>query len=166
MAGKEEKIITTINRSDLVNAFTPKRAKLLRQKGQVLKIHEILFLGYVFVETDVAYKDFIQHLNQHIKPVQGFVRLLERDHTGTQSLYPHERSFIESFTNHQRIIETSTGFIEGDKIIITEGPLVGHESQIKRIDRHKKIAELDISMFGQIRKIKVSCEILSKTNAE
>lgn len=94
----------------------------------------------------------------------GFVRLLERDHIGTQSIYPHERSFIESFTNNQHIIETSTGFIEGDKIIITEGPLVGHESQIKRIDRHKKIAELDISMFGQIRKIKVSCEILTKTN--
>jgi transcriptional antiterminator NusG len=166
LGGKEEKIIATINRSDIVNAFSPKRVKMLRQKGQVLKIHEILFPGYVFVETDVDYNDFIQHLNQHIKPVQGFIRLLERDHIGTQSLYPHERSFIESFTNQQRIIETSTGFIEGDRIIITEGPLVGHESLIKRIDRHKRIAELDVSMFGQIRKIKVSCEILSKTNKE
>jgi transcriptional antiterminator NusG len=139
---------------------------LLRQKGQVLKIHEILFPGYVFVETDAAYIDFIQHLNTHIKPCLGFIRILEHDHIGTQSLYLHERLFIESFTNNQRIIETSTGFIEGDKIIITEGPLVGHESQIKRIDRHKKIAELEISMFGQIRKIKLSCEILTKTNGK
>jgi transcriptional antiterminator NusG len=164
LGGKEEKMITSINRSDKINAFIPKRTKLLRQKGQVLKIHEILFPGYVFVETDVAYNEFIQHLNLHIKPVLGFIRILEHDHVGTQSLYPHERSFIESFTNSEHIIESSTGFIEGDKIIITEGPLVGHESEIKRIDRHKRIAELDVSMFGQIRKIKVSCEILSKTN--
>jgi transcriptional antiterminator NusG len=164
LAGKEEKIITSINQSDIVNAFIPKRTKVLRQKGQVLKIHEILFPGYVFVETDADYNDFIHHLNHHIKPILGFIRLLEHDHVGTQSLYPQERSFIESFTNSQHIIGTSTGFIEGDKIIITEGPLVGHESQIRRIDRHKRIAELDVSMFGQIRKIKVSCEILSKTN--
>jgi transcriptional antiterminator NusG len=165
LGGREEKIIVTINRNDIVNAFTPKKTKLLRQKGRVVKVNDILFPGYVFVETEVEHTDFIHYLNQHIRPVQGFIRLLEHDRIGTETLYPHERSFIETFTNRHRVIEASTGFIEGDQIIITSGPLVGHESRIKRIDRHKRIAELDISMFGEIRTIKVGCEILSKSSS-
>jgi transcription termination/antitermination protein NusG len=66
------------------------------------------------------------------------------------------------FANKDHVIENSIGLIEGDKIIITEGPLMGHESMIKKIDSHKRIAQLDIEMFGQLRTITVALEIISK----
>ena len=56
----------------------------------------------------------------------------------------------------------STGFIQGEQIFITEGPLQGKEGQIIRIDRHKRIAYLQLSMFNKETTTKVGLEIISK----
>ena len=56
----------------------------------------------------------------------------------------------------------STGVIEGDRVIVTDGPLVGREALISKIDRHKRLAYLDMRMFGRIKTIKVGLEIVRK----
>ena len=56
----------------------------------------------------------------------------------------------------------STGYIEGDHIIITDGPLKGYEALIKKIDRHKRIAFIEINLLNQPNIIKVGLEIISK----
>lgn len=56
----------------------------------------------------------------------------------------------------------STGFIQGDKIFVTEGPLQGKEGLIIKIDRHKRIAYLQLSMFNKETIAKVGLEIISK----
>jgi len=165
LGGKEDKIIDKVNLTEECRAFTPKRVKILRSEGKTIKISEILFKGYVILETDLNYIDFKKLLFEYVKPLQGFVRLLEHDRVGTETILPLERKFIEQYTNHERVIEPSIGFIQGDKVIITEGPLIGHESDIKRIDRHKRTAELELSMFGRSQTIHVSCEIISKTSS-
>ena len=52
--------------------------------------------------------------------------------------------------------------IQGEQIFITEGPLQGKEGQIIRIDRHKRIAYLQLSMFNKETTTKVGLEIISK----
>ena len=44
-----------------------------------------------------------------------------------------------SLCNDSHCIKSSIGIIEGDKIHITDGPLVRWES-IKKVDRHKRKA--------------------------
>jgi transcriptional antiterminator NusG len=39
---------------------------------------------------------------------------------------------------------------------------MGFESLIRKIDRHKRIAQLEIDMFGDKRTITVGLEIISK----
>ena len=39
---------------------------------------------------------------------------------------------------------------------------MGLESQFKYIDRHKKMAILEIPLFNEVKEVKVSLEILSK----
>ncbi|WP_416239277.1 KOW motif-containing protein, partial [[Clostridium] innocuum] len=53
---------------------------------------------------------------------------------------------MKSFGKEEHVVEMSTGFIQGEQIFITEGPLQGKEGQIIRIDRHKRIAYLQLSM--------------------
>jgi len=163
LVGKEDKILGKINFDGEVFAFTPKRVKFLRKEGKPIRIEEILFRGYVIVETEMDYLAFKNYANNVIKPLEGVIRLLEHDRIGTESILPHERAFIEKYTSPKRIIEPSYGFIQGDKVVITDGPLMGRESEIIRIDRHKRLAELCVNMFGEVQRIKVSCEILSKT---
>ena len=70
--------------------------------------------------------------------------------------------FLEKLLGRNKVVEYSVGFIENDRVVITEGPLVGLESNIIHIDRHKRICTLEIEMLGQKREVKVSLEIVSK----
>ena len=60
------------------------------------------------------------------------------------------------------LMDFSEGYLQGDKIIVTEGPLQGMESHIRRIDRHKRLAWLTIDVLGEPREIAVGLEIIRK----
>ena len=60
----------------------------------------------------------------------------------------------------------SVGVIEKDKVKIQEGPLVGMEGLIKKIDRHKRQAVLEMEMFGRKVEMKVGVEIVEKISCE
>ena len=62
------------------------------------------------------------------------------------------------------MIEMSEGVIEGDQVRITKGPLRHHEGWIKKINRHKRLAYLEIEMFGRTLEAKVGLGIVRKTS--
>ena len=160
LGGHEEKITQQINESDH-HAFLPKVTKIFKKKNELRKEDVLLFKNYIFVKSTDDTTEFQKYIQNEIQHLTGFIRLLKHDNQ-TESLYPHEKEFLMKFANKDHVIKESEGFIEGDKIVITEGPLIGHESLIKKIDRHKRIAMLDIEMFGQQRTITVALEIISK----
>ena len=45
----------------------------------------------------------------------------------------------------------------------TDGPLQGKEGLIKKIDRHKRKAYLELPMFGRMQTVQVGLEIVAKT---
>lgn len=59
-------------------------------------------------------------------------------------------------------MKVSEGMIENDTVVITEGPLTGMEGFIRRIDRHKRKAWLDIDMLGRTMRIEAGLEIIEK----
>lgn len=140
------------------------RAIFHRKNGISTRVVVPLFKGYVIIETDLDYAEFKSYANAYIKPLDGVLRILEQDTIGSESILPHERTFIEQFTSFNRVIEPSYGIIQEDRVKITEGPLAGREKEIIRIDRHKRLAELCVNMFGEVRRLKLSCEIVSSTN--
>ena len=60
-------------------------------------------------------------------------------------------------------MEMSVGYIEGDACTVTSGPMQGFTGVIKKIDRHKKIAVLEVEFFGRNTEVTVGLEIISKT---
>lgn len=162
LGGFEEMIQDKLSSFDHIEAFIPKKVKLFKKKGQVIKDITFLFPNYVFVKSELDYKEFNHIAQTHLKPIRGFIKVLRHDKEGLEVLYPSEKQFLEQFTNSNHIIEESIGFIENDQIIITEGPLKGYESMIRKIDRHKRIAFIDITMFGISQTITVGCDIIKK----
>jgi transcriptional antiterminator NusG len=71
--------------------------------------------------------------------------------------------FLQSFGGEKQIVEMSTGIIEGSKVIVESGPLKGREGLIKKIDRHKRKAYLELDMFGRSQRVEVGLEITMKT---
>lgn len=52
--------------------------------------------------------------------------------------------------------------IEGDRIVILKGPLMNQAGLIRRIDRHKRLAYLEMEIMGRKKTVKVGLEIVKK----
>ena len=59
-------------------------------------------------------------------------------------------------------VESSEGIIEGNKIIITQGPFIGRESLIKNIDRHKRQGVAELRFMGEKMKDTVGVKITER----
>lgn len=60
-------------------------------------------------------------------------------------------------------LQMSCGVIHKGITHVTEGPLKGKEEIIRKIDRHKRLATLDLPMVGDVKQLKVGLEIVEKT---
>ena len=157
----EDKLVEYLNDNGF-NAFVPRRVKYLRKQGIVTKVNQLLFPNYIFVESELDNVEFSEKLELLKKRKTGFVKQLRHDLLGTSALDANEKAMIERLIGKKKVIESSIGFIENDKVVVTEGPLMGFESNIVYINRHKRSATLEIDMMGEIRSVQVSLEIVSK----
>ena len=77
-----------------------------------------------------------------------------------------EEDFLRSLCGREHHSALSKGYIREGHTYVTEGPLVGKEAYIQRIDRHKRLAELSLpSGSGGMdapRKMCVGLEIVEK----
>lgn len=163
MAGQEFQVrdfILRLASNDLVNeVFVPRYEVMKKIKGCWTKRREVLMPGYVFAVTQEPGK-----LKEFLRNVPRFTRLLGNDDVFTP-LDDREVSFINAFTQPgNRLVEMSTGAVEGDDVVILTGPLMGNIGLIKKIDRHKRLAYLEIEMLGRKKTVKIGLEIVAKRN--
>lgn len=116
----------------------------------------ILFPGYVFL---IAQN--LECLVNGLKKVIGLTKLIG---IGDQivPLVQEEVELLMRIGTDKQLVEMSSGIIENDRVRILSGPLMGMEGNIRRIDRHKRIAYLEIEMFGRTVEMKVGLEIIRK----
>ena len=117
---------------------------------------KILFPGYVFLDSQQVVR-----LYSNLQQVSGLTKLLK---TGEEvvPLTEEEVSFLKTFGGEEQIVGMSEGIIENSKVMVMSGPLMGKEGYIKKIDRHKRRAFLEMPMFGRVQKIQVGLEIVAK----
>ena len=124
-----------------------------RWKGEWHKRTERLTPGYLYVETSDVEKLALQ-----LRRVPAFAKLLGNNEVFIP-LNNDEVAWLNAFTgNDRRVIEMSEGIMEGSKVIVLRGPLMGHEAEIKRVDRHRRTAELEIRMLGRVKTIRLGLE--------
>lgn len=138
-------------------ASSPVMRRRKKSNGQWNIRTRILFPGYVFLDTEDIDQVFIR-----LRSVIGLTRILG---TGEEivPLTEREMEFLLQFGGEEQIVGMSEGIIEGSRIRILSGPLVGKEALIRRIDRHKRKAYLEMDMFGRTQRIQVGLEVVMKT---
>jgi len=140
----------------LKEAFIPQREVMRHRNGEWAKTHEILFPGYLFVITKNPDELFAQ-----LMKVPAFTRLLGSDDAFVP-LTHEEVNFITAFAGEDHIVEMSEGIIEGDEIRILKGPLRDKDAIIKKIDRHKRVAYVQMFILGRETSVKLGLEIVRK----
>ena len=146
----------TVPDSILERCFIPYYEERRRRQGGWTTIKRILFPGYVFVITED-----VEELYQQLKHVLGLTKILGSGRV-IVPLSDDEVNFMERLGGEDHLVRLSEGIIEGGQVKIYEGPLQGMEGLVKRIDRHKRKAWLEIRMFGKMQMVQVGLEIVEK----
>ena len=126
-------------------------------RGEWVTLKKILFPGYIFVVTDK-----LDELYQNLKSIIGLTKLLG---TGREiiPLTGEEERFLKKFGREEQVVVMSEGIIEQSQVKVTSGPLMGMEGYIRKIDRHKRKAWLEMELFGRKQMVQVGLEIVAKT---
>ncbi len=162
LGGKEEAMCRLIERmvadeGVLQECFTPRYETQKKICGSWKTCRNVLFPGYV-----IAVTDDVEHLRAALRGVPEFTRLLTSGETFTP-LSEQDKAWIGAFTKPgSRTVEMSMGVIEGDKVVVTSGPLRGHEGWIKSVNRRKSLAFLEVEMFGRKLQTKVGLGIVAR----
>lgn len=159
--GKEDEAVANIRRlvprELCCECFNPSYCVQKRMKGAWYTVEKPLFPGYIVVDTHSP-----KQLAQALRAVPGYTQILGSE-KGYTPLAQEEQQWISEFTQEgSRVIGISTGVIEGDQVIITQGPLINRTADIASINRHKRIATLRIEMCGRSTEIKVGLNIIRK----
>ncbi len=141
----------------LERCFIPRYEEKKKYEGKWHTQEKVLFPGYVFMITNK-----IEQLYECLRYVIGLTKLIG---TGEEvlPLTREEERWLQKIGGEDQKVEMSEGVIEAGDIRITDGPLAGMEKCIKRIDRHKRKAYLEVEMFGRIVEMQVGLEIVGKS---
>lgn len=112
-----------------------------------------MFPDYVFLESEDG-----ERLARELKQYQKILTVLDGD--TLTPVHREEEQFLRGLCDGTHHSGMSRGYIQDGHTHITEGPLRGKERLIRKIDRHKRLARLE--MPGNLRGVNVGLEIYSK----
>ena len=115
-----------------------------------------MFPGYLFVITD-----HLEQLRSELFKIPRMTKLL-RTGEDIVPLSSKEEEFIRRLSGDSSLVTMSYGIQEGDRVIIRQGSLKGMEYTIRKIDRHKRKAFIEVELLGASRLVEVGLEIVSK----
>lgn len=140
------------------DCFVPRLRFEKKVKGSWTTVAELLTPGYVYLRSHASE---VTEISERLRRVPAFTKLLAVDGR-IVPLSQDEVAWLHALTGDDYVVEPSIGVMEGDRIVIVRGPLKGLEAQIRKIDRHKRIAYVEGRLFGRPNVIKVGLEVVSK----
>ena len=163
--GKEQEAIDDIlkNKPDdpTFDVFAPYRKEMRKYKGQYKEVIERCFPGYIFVETSNVKDLFIQ-----LYWTPGFAKLLGRE-ADTNNFVPLDKDESRMIDilyakNSNRITEISNIEVkEGEMIRVLDGPLMGLETQIKKVNLHKRKVTVEYMLCGRLVSSDIAINIVT-----
>lgn len=141
----------------LQECFVPTYQAERKFHGEYRMVERNLFPGYV-----IAISKHVGELNETMRGIIAFTRILGNNKTFVPLDRP-EMAFINTFTSEKhRVILTSRAVAEGDAIRVVEGPLVGREGWIVKINRRKGTAQIQTEAFGRQLTLEVGLAVMTK----
>ncbi len=126
--------------------------RMLRYGGSWHLENRNVLPGYIFLsEAETACQD--EWEGEKRSSLKGLIR---------SSMIPCNVSCLKELCSQGNLIGMSHGMIQDGIPVVTKGPLKGREHLIRRIDRHKRTAEIELWLAGQIERMVVGLEIYKK----
>ena len=125
------------------------------------EINSPVFPGYIFVESEDD--DSILKNKMAFRRIPGFYRFLKTN----QNICPLSGRDLELVLHFIKKVGPVAGlsrvyFNEDSRIIVTEGPLLGLEGKIIKVDKRKGRAKIKLDLYNDSFAIDLSFEVIGR----
>lgn len=141
----------------LDECFSPRYATERKAHGRWEPCERDLFPGYIVAITDNPAK-----VERALLRLPEFARVLSQGNEFVP-LSKEDVELIDGFTCHgKRTVPMSRAVKDGDRVIVCEGPLVGREALITKLDRKRSMAYLELDLCGIKVRTRLGLAVLSE----
>lgn len=140
----------SISENDLQEILHFQYQRMMRYGGRWHMERRAILPGYVFLSGNEK---------MVLKKQDGDAKEKNKDEV---LLNPCETPYLKLLCPEGSLVNMSKGIIKDGILIITSGPLQGREQLIRKVDRHKRTAEIEIPLEGRKQRITVGLEIYKK----
>jgi transcriptional antiterminator NusG len=139
--------------------FFPQRALDIRRKGALIHNNSAIFPGYIFVEIEDD--DDILKYHWAFRKTDGFYRFLRSN----QNIRPLQDRDLEMVLHFIKRVGPVAGkskvyFDENSRIVVMEGPLMGLEGKIIKVDKRKGRAKIKLDLYDDSFSIDLAFEVI------
>jgi transcriptional antiterminator NusG len=137
----------------------PRRRIDIRRKGVVRPSVSAIFPGYIFIELEEG--DDILRYHWSFRRTDGFFRFL-RSNQNICPLAGRDRELVLHFIKGAGpVAGKSRAYLnENARIVVTEGPLMGLEGKIVKVDKRKGRAKITLDLYDDTFSIDLAVEII------
>lgn len=154
--GNEDKVKERINfrMKGRIRAVVPKRRIRERKDGKWEDKVRTLFPGYILLNGTISYETY-----NMLRGIPDVIRLL-RDSDGPLQIQKTEVEVICKLTADSEIIECSSVYVAGGKVMVVDGPLYGLEGFIRSIDKRKGRVKVMLTLMSESRLVELSVALI------
>jgi len=157
----EEKFMRLFNALHPQSGFSlhfPRRCIDIRRKGVIRQSTAAVFPGYVFIEAE---RENILAHQWEFRRTDGFYRFLKSN----QNICPLSDRDLELVLHFIKKAGPVAGvsrvyFNENARIVVVEGPLMGLEGRIIKVDKRKKRAKVKLNLYDDSFAIDLAFEVI------
>lgn len=157
MTGKEKDIKECIIAKG-IKALVPSKEMKERKNGKWNYLIRVIFPSYVFVLAN----EIDAKVYYSIRAIPGIIKFL-RDENGPIPIQEDEANYILKLAQNGEPLGISEVYTEGNKIVVSSGPLIGLEGKIIKIDARRFRAKVDITLMGEPRCIELPVNVIKKS---
>ncbi|MDR2209996.1 MAG: antiterminator LoaP [Spirochaetaceae bacterium] len=142
-----------------IKIYFPKRKLNVRRRGVMVQTTPAVFPGYIFLEIDD--EDSIRHYHWLFRKTEGFYRFLKSN----QNIRPLEDRDLETVLHFIKRTGPLAGisrvyFDKNSRIVVVDGPLVGLEGDIIKVDKRKGRAKIKLDLYDDSFTIDLGFEMM------
>lgn len=138
------------------DVFTILSERMVKESGEWKKKTEVAFQKYIFAETEDT-----DGFRIRLRKIEEMARMLRVDDK-IVPIYPEEQELLQKLGGAGHVIRYSEGYMAGEKLVVTEGPMKGMEGLVKWTDRHQRIAGIEMDLIGQKVTVRMGVGILKR----
>ncbi|GHV55226.1 hypothetical protein FACS1894216_17000 [Synergistales bacterium] len=164
--GGEDSVVARVQRKldpEKYVVFVPTKDRAFRKKSKVETIKAQWMSGYVFIAATVDETELLEAVAPLIMNDPNIYRLLAN---GSPSdgvkLTERDKSIMTALLDETFNIPAVEAVFVGDEVKIVESSLEGFGGRVKRVNKHKYSATIEMDMFGKTIDCEIMLEYLTK----